>query len=228
MPDIAVVCGGSGALGAAVVAAFAGRGDRVIAVGSPRDDLSSLREAMPRADWEQADLGDAAAVDALWGRIDATGTVSWLVNVTGGFRGGSVVETGPGELEFMLTLNLQTAWWNCRAAARRMTAAGRGAIVNVLSRSAFVGGAGTAAYAVSKAAAAKLTEVLAEELKLTGVRVNGVAPALIDTPANRAAMSAKQLERAEPPEHIASVVLFLCSDAAAGITGALVPVYGRI
>ena len=224
MSDLAVVCGGTGALGTAVVAALRGRGDRVIGVGSgdttPKDGDD--------VEWERADLTDPDQVDALWQRIDRRGRVTWLANVTGGFRGGSVAETTPDALHFMLSLNLETAWWNCRAAAARLTTAGRGAIVNVLSRSAFVGGSGTAAYAVSKAAAAKLTEVLAAELKDAGVRVNGVAPALIDTPANRAGMGEKALARAESPEHIASVIAYLLSDASAGMTGALVPVYGRI
>jgi NAD(P)-dependent dehydrogenase (short-subunit alcohol dehydrogenase family) len=146
------------------------------------------------------------------------------VNAAGGYRGGDVASSEPDAVRFMSDLNLGTAWWSCREAARRLPEGG--AIVNVSSRTGLTGGAGAAAYSVAKAGVIRLTEILALELRDRRVRVNAIVPSLIDTPANRASMSAEELRKAVAPADLASVAAFLVSDGAAAVTGAIVPVYG--
>lgn len=222
MGDVVLVCGATGALGEAVVRTFAARGDRVVAAGRRALAVDS---ALRTVRTEVVDLAVPAEVDALWDRLDASGEVPrWLVNTVGGFRGGTVAGTEPDQYRFVHDLNLATTWWSCRAAANRMQAGG--AIVNVSSRSAVAGGAKAAAYAVAKAGVVRLTEVLAEELAGKAVRVNVVLPSVMDTADNRAGMPAAALRAAVPPEDVAAVVTFLCSDAARAVTGAVVPVYG--
>lgn len=222
---LAMVCGATGGLGPAVVATLRSRGDQVIAVARSGDDLAKLQGVTPQV----ADLTHPEEVDALWARLEQTGAIPrWLVNVTGGYRGGTVIDTSFEDFHFMVNLNLITAWLSSRAAAARMVKAGGGAIVNVASRSALRIERGAAAYAIAKAAVVKLTEVLAEELKETGVRVNAVVPGLIDTPANRRDIPPKAMAKAVAPEAIARVIAFLCSDEADSITGAVVPVSGRL
>ncbi len=229
MADLAVICGATGGLGTAIVDVFARRGDQVIAVARSRGEVSKLQDKYPgTVRGDTADLTSRLEVDELWGRIDAIGQPRWLVNATGGFKAGKVVDTNPDDYTFMMNLNLGSAWWSCRAGARRMLAAGHGgAIVNVSSRSGVSAEGGAAAYAIAKAGVLKLTEVLATELKGSGVRVNAVIPSIIDTPANRKSLPEKLLEKAVPPAEIAQAIAFLCSDAAAAITGVAVPVYGR-
>jgi NAD(P)-dependent dehydrogenase (short-subunit alcohol dehydrogenase family) len=242
MADLAIICGATGALGSAIVDAFAKRGDRVVAVARSRAEVTRLASLYPSPSGggqgggfvtgDTGDLTQRLAVDDLWERIDRIGVPRWVVNATGGFRAGKVAESTPDDFSFMMDLNLGSAWWSCRAAARRMGAAPsgggpeRGCIVNVSSRSALVTEPGAAAYAIAKAGVIKLTEVLAAELKTSGVRVNCVVPAIIDTPANRQSLPEKLLQKAVAPAEIASVIAYLCSDAAAAITGTAIPVYG--
>lgn len=199
MADVALVCGGSGALGAAVVSALIERGDNVVA-----------------ADRSSVDLTDADAVEAFWDALEVT--PRWVVNTAGGFRAGTVADSDPEQLRELLDTNLGTAWWTCRAAARRLPPGG--AIVNVAARAAVSGGAGSAAYAVAKATVVRLTQVLALELADRHIRVNAILPSLIATPANRNAGR----EGGLPPEELALVVAYLLSDAASAVTGAIIPV----
>ena len=225
MPDIAVIMGATGALGTAIVDAFAKRSDRVIAVARSRAEVSQLASKYPGlVTGDTADLTSRLEVDELWERIDRVGVPRWIVNATGGYRPGRVADSTPDDFTFMMDLNLGTTWWSCRAAARRMQS---GAIVNVSSRSGLVAEPGAAAYAVAKAGVITLTMVLAAELKASGVRVNAVVPAIIDTPANRQALPEKAMQKAVAPAEIAAVIAYLCSDAALAITGTAIPVYGR-
>jgi NAD(P)-dependent dehydrogenase (short-subunit alcohol dehydrogenase family) len=250
MPDLAVIMGATGGLGNAIVDAFAKRGDRVIAVARSRAEVSQLASNYPGSvSGDTADLTSRVEVDELWERIDRAGVPRWIVNVTGGYRPGKVVDTTPDDFTYMMDLNLGSAWWSCRAAGRRMqvvasaspsgggqatspTPSGGGqgegrCIVNVSSRSALVAEPGAAAYAIAKAGVIKLTEVLAAELKSSGVRVNAVIPAIIDTPENRKSLPEKLMQKAVVPSQIAAVIAYLCSDAATAVTGTAIPVYGR-
>ena len=236
MSDLVVIMGATGALGTAIVDAFASRGDRVIAVARSRSDVSQLASKYPGVvSGDTADLTSRLEVDELWERIDRAGVPRWVVNATGGYRAGKVVDSTPDDFTFMMDLNLGTAWWSCRAASRRMQSIpspsgggqGGGCIVNVSSRSGLVAEPGAAAYAVAKAGVITLTKVLAAELKPSGVRVNAVIPAIIDTPANRQALPEKLMQKAVAPAEIAAVIAYLCSEAAAAITGAAIPVYGK-
>jgi NAD(P)-dependent dehydrogenase (short-subunit alcohol dehydrogenase family) len=220
VPDVALVCGAGGALGGALVAAFLERGDRV--VGAERTPTGTPPAGVRI---EAADLTVADDVEALWTRLADDGELPrWVVNAAGGFRAGTVADSDPDAYRFMLDVNLSTAWWSCRAAARRVEPGG--AIVNVSARTALTGGTGSAAYAVAKAAVVRLTQVLADELAERQVRANVILPALIDTPANRATLSPEAMRKAVPPERVAAVAAFLCSDAAGPISGAAIPVYG--
>jgi NAD(P)-dependent dehydrogenase (short-subunit alcohol dehydrogenase family) len=218
--DVALVCGAGGALGGALVQALLGRGDRVVGV-----DRVLPVGGSPDLRGETVDLTSPDEVEALWARLAADGdSPRWVVNAAGGFREGTVADSEPEGLRFLEQLNLGTAWWSCRAAARHLPTGG--AIVNIAARAALSGGAGSAGYAVSKAGVVRLTEVLAGELAPRGVRVNAVLPSLIDTPANRRSMSADALKHAVAPAQLASVVAFLLSESADAVTGAIVPVYG--
>jgi len=227
---VALVAGGTGALGRVASAAFAAAGARVIATYDVDEEAAAVRGTLPAGcELAKVDLTRADQVGPCVERVVAAhGRIDALLNLCGGFWGGvSIAETLEVELERMLELNLKTAFICARAVLPGMLARGAGRIVNVTARPALAGGAGVGAYAIAKAGVATLTRVLADEVRDRGVTVNAIAPSVIDTPANRAAMPDADHASWVAPATIAAVLVFLASDAAAATSGAIVPVYGR-
>ena len=149
-----------------------------------------------------------------------------LVNTIGAFRPGDVLTTTPEMLRLMIDINLGPALWLTQAVAPHMQQQGSGAIVHVAARPGIEPAGGMAAYSASKAALVHLTRILDIELRPHGIRVNAVAPQLLDTPANRPTFPAEVMAHAVAPEAIAEVIAFLVSDAAAPVSGAILPAYG--
>jgi NAD(P)-dependent dehydrogenase (short-subunit alcohol dehydrogenase family) len=224
MTQLAIVAGAGGALGRATAATLAASGLTVVAVDR---NEQALRELPGGVRPEVADTTDPAATTQLIDRIAAElGPPDVLVNTIGTFRPGDALSTTPDTLRLMLDVNLGPALWLSQAVAPHMQRLGSGAIVHVTARPGIEPSGGMAAYSASKAALVHLTRILDIELRPHGIRVNAVAPQLLDTSANRAMFPAGAMARAVKPEAIAAVIAFLVSDAAAPVSGAILPAYG--
>ena len=224
-----IVTGGTGALGGSVVRGFLEAGARVLVSYVVEDEVAPFRQqfadAAGRVELHRCDVRRAAEVETLLRHVPS-GDLRAVVNLAGGYRWTRVADTDDATLEHLLDLNLRTTFAMCRAAAPALVAAGGGAIVNVSARAALRGEAGNGVYGATKAAVLALTQSLSAELKGDGVNVNAVLPSIIDTPANRKAMPKSDPAAWVAPADLASVIVFLASDAAAAIHGAAIPVYG--
>jgi NAD(P)-dependent dehydrogenase (short-subunit alcohol dehydrogenase family) len=222
MARTALITGGTGGLGRAVVAAFVGNGWRVVVPDVAPAELEG-------AEVVAADLTDAGQVAGVVERAAAQedAPLRAVVNLVGGFAADQPVAATPLDVfEAQFALNLRPTYLVTQAALPALVAAGGGSIVCMSSRSALHPFAGAAGYCASKAAVIAFAQVVAREHAADRVRCNAVLPAMIDTPANRATMPPEQHAKLTPPEEIAAVIRFLCSDESAPTTGAAIPVYG--
>ena len=224
-----VVTGGTGALGSAVVGALveAGAVCHVPFVIAAEADAFALRGHAQVKLVASADLADEAAVAKLY---DGVPRLWASINLAGGFAMAPVADTNKSDLMAQLDMNFVTAFLCCRAAVNAIARTGDGGrIVNVAARPALEwrAGAGMVAYAASKAAVAALTVALAEEVTKAGILVNAVAPSIMDTPANRAAMPKADFSAWPKVAEVAATIRFLASPQNKVTRGAVVPVYGR-
>jgi 3-oxoacyl-[acyl-carrier protein] reductase len=223
---VVVVTGALGALGKVVAETALARGARVAGIDHAASQIPAA--TANRIELGGVDLSDAAqaktAIDAVaahFGRCDA------LINIAGGFAFEAIAEGDPKTWQRMYALNVLTALNASRSAIPYLSSSGAGRIVNVGAMGALQAGAGMGAYAASKAGVHRLTEALAAEWK-GRITVNAVLPSTIDTPANRAGMPKADFAKWVTPAELAEVILFLASDAASAVTGALIPVSGRV
>ncbi len=225
-----VVTGAFGNLGMAVARAFCEQGANLALIDYAQPPTGIEADfGAPHCVLGGVDLTGAASAAAAMETVRETlGSIDALINIAGGFRWQTVEQGDIDGWDSMFAINLKTAVIASKTALPQLAKSQAGRIVNVgAGAAARPASAGMGAYAASKAGVHKLTESLAEELKDRGITVNAVLPGIIDTPQNRTDMPNADYSRWVQPAAIASVIVFLASPAAAAVTGALVPVYGR-
>jgi 3-oxoacyl-[acyl-carrier protein] reductase len=238
---VALVTGASRGIGRAIAVEFAREGADVSLIGRDVESLgataAAVQEARPETQVQTtiADVTDPAAVDAaVAAALERFGRVDCAVANAGQAVDGLLVRTKPADLDAILSVNLKSAFYLCSAVAKPMMKQRGGAIVLISSVVGLTGNVGQAAYAASKAGLLGLAKSVAKELGSRNVRVNAVAPGLIETSMTESMpeqarahfLSAIPLGRSGTPEDVSGVVTFLCSDAARYVTGQTIVVDG--
>jgi NAD(P)-dependent dehydrogenase (short-subunit alcohol dehydrogenase family) len=225
----AIVTGGTGGLGTAIVTRLLDDGWRVVVPWIVERELERV-ERRPGLELVRADVTDPVEVQTIVSAAAASdgAPLGGLVNLVGGFAmGARVDETPVDEFEKQFRLNLRPTYLMTQAALKEMLANGGGAIVCVGTRAALQPFKGAAGYIASKAAVIAFSQAVAVEYKDDGIRCNVILPSVIDTPANRASMPNADHDRWVKPAEIATVISHLLSPDAAVTSGATIPVYGR-
>jgi NAD(P)-dependent dehydrogenase (short-subunit alcohol dehydrogenase family) len=226
-----VVTGGLGALGSVVAEVAAKRGASVALLDHAPTLPAGFAERLGASTLiiGGVDLTSLAAAEKATASIKAKfGGIDALLNIAGGFKWETIADGKVDAWDQMYAMNMKTTLNACKAALPYLLESGAGRIVNVGAQSAQHAASGFGPYAASKSAVHRLTESLADELKLKGVTVNAVLPSIIDTPLNRRDMPKADFSRWVAPADLAAVMLFLASDEAKAVTGALIPVSGRV
>jgi NAD(P)-dependent dehydrogenase (short-subunit alcohol dehydrogenase family) len=230
MPRVALVTGGSGALGQAITQRFLADGAAVWVpwiVEPERERLAAAVAAPARArlTLERCDVGDDAAMTALAERLlKAHGRIDVLVTAVGGFAMGGLVETDRATWDAQLALNLTTTYVATRAVLPAMLAAGSGRVVAVASRAVVPPAGGFIAYTVAKAGVLAFVQALAQETRGRGVTVNAVLPSTMDTPANRLAMPDVDPRTWTPVSAVADAIAYLAGESSGHVSGTLLAV----
>lgn len=221
---VVLITGASGGLGTAVTRAFLASGATVAAAASKWPDPPRGVTTLA------ADLStEAGCASVVTGTIERFGRVDALMHLVGGFAGGSSIEATPlDEFERMMTVNFRTALHMLRAVLPPMKERESGTIAMIGSKAAVDMPKGLAAYNASKAAMVALVRTAAAECKQSGVTVNAVLPSTIATPAMRAEATEEEASKWVTPESIAELLVWLCGPAGRDVTGALLPMYGRL
>ncbi|WP_343674489.1 SDR family NAD(P)-dependent oxidoreductase [Paraburkholderia heleia] len=228
---VVAVTGGFGSLGLVTAQLLAERGARVALIGrGAAPAVAALPVALAGAlCMGGVDLVDANAAQTAFSTLQGKlGGLDALVNVAGAFRWETIGDGEARTWDLMFDLNVKTALNASKAALPHLVQSGAGRVVNIGAGAGLKAGLGMGAYSASKAGVARLTEALAEELKDKGVTVNAILPSIIDTPQNRADMPDADFTRWVQPREIATVIAFLLGADAQAITGALIPVNGRV
>jgi NAD(P)-dependent dehydrogenase (short-subunit alcohol dehydrogenase family) len=224
---VLAITGSNGVLGQAAAATLSRYGARLALLDHARaPSTSQLAGALH---YGGIDLTQENAARSAMERVaKEAGRLDGLINVAGGFQWEKLAGGTLDSWDSMYRINLRTAVASCQAALPFLLQSGNGCIVNVGAMGAIKAATGMGAYAASKAGIAKLTEALADEFKDRGITVNAILPSVLDTPKNRADMPQADFTRWVAPVEAAEVIAFLVSDAARAVTGALIPVAGRV
>ncbi len=231
---VVFVTGGTGALGSVVVKAFHAEGARIAATYRDKRGAMHLREKLKdnahRLLLIKADVTKELQVQSAFRKaVEAYGTVDFLFNIAGGFMEKTPISDLKAEdWDRMMDLNLRSAFLCSRSALRIMIKKKYGRIISISAMPGLNPSAGRGAYAISKSGVSVLTQIMADEVKGTGITANVIVPSIVATEANIRSSRGQDRSKWVAPSEIAELIMFLCSDDARSINGAVIKVYGGI